>query len=337
MVGFGLPFKQPQITHRNLPEAATGPPFFYYENVALAPQGVWETISWFLYNIEPEFIDSKFFCAAARKRGYIHNLPIKNRFPLLPIPPKTIYEVFPSTKKGWPSWDTRTQLNCLQTGSASAKLTERIRFALAQSGDRPYETVIKWVNCECCKWNLLWIGLHKVAPLEPDEIETLLGFPRNHTRGISRKKEIQVCRKLLPSWFCSLRPFGLERYVSEWNYGIGTILGDWGCWNGSLSAWNSSEDCSFSWVIRDQQKCGKEVGGSRRVKWGTWSTFLMYNSLMVIVSSIWSTHIGGFDLVIGGSPCYNLAGSNRYHRDGLEGEHSPFSMIIFRSWTMSSV
>lgn len=31
---------------------------------------------------------------------------------------------------------------------------------------------------------------------------------------------------------------------------------------------------------------------------------------------------GGFDLVIGGSPCNNLAGSNRHHRDGLEGKES---------------
>lgn len=31
---------------------------------------------------------------------------------------------------------------------------------------------------------------------------------------------------------------------------------------------------------------------------------------------------GGFDLVVGGSPCNNLAGSNRVSRDGLEGEQS---------------
>lgn len=31
---------------------------------------------------------------------------------------------------------------------------------------------------------------------------------------------------------------------------------------------------------------------------------------------------GGFDLVIGGSPCNNLAGGNRRSRNGLEGEHS---------------
>lgn len=31
---------------------------------------------------------------------------------------------------------------------------------------------------------------------------------------------------------------------------------------------------------------------------------------------------GGFDLVIGGSPCNNLAGGNRVNRSGLEGEQS---------------
>lgn len=31
---------------------------------------------------------------------------------------------------------------------------------------------------------------------------------------------------------------------------------------------------------------------------------------------------GGFDLVIGGSPCNNLAGANRVSRNGLEGDQS---------------
>uniref|UniRef100_A0A0E0IX23 DNA (cytosine-5-)-methyltransferase n=1 Tax=Oryza nivara TaxID=4536 RepID=A0A0E0IX23_ORYNI len=39
---------------------------------------------------------------------------------------------------------------------------------------------------------------------------------------------------------------------------------------------------------------------------------------------------GGFDLVIGGSPCNNLAGSNRYHRDGLEGKHSALFYHYYR-------
>ena len=36
----------------------------------------------------------------------------------------------------------------------------------------------------------------------------------------------------------------------------------------------------------------------------------------------WITKFGGFDLIIGGSPCNNFTGSNRVHRNGLEGEHS---------------
>lgn len=39
---------------------------------------------------------------------------------------------------------------------------------------------------------------------------------------------------------------------------------------------------------------------------------------------------GGFDLVVGGSPCNNLAGSNRHHRDGLEGKESALFYDYFR-------
>lgn len=39
---------------------------------------------------------------------------------------------------------------------------------------------------------------------------------------------------------------------------------------------------------------------------------------------------GGFDLIIGGSPCNNLAGSNRVSRDGLEGKESALFYDYFR-------
>lgn len=39
---------------------------------------------------------------------------------------------------------------------------------------------------------------------------------------------------------------------------------------------------------------------------------------------------GGFDLIVGGSPCNNLAGSNRHHRDGLEGKESSLFYDYFR-------
>ncbi|KAI3779391.1 hypothetical protein L2E82_09107 [Cichorium intybus] len=48
----------------------------------------------------------------------------------------------------------------------------------------------------------------------------------------------------------------------------------------------------------------------------------MKNVVSVEKSEEWIGCFGGFDLVIGGSPCNNLSGGNRWTRDGLEGEHS---------------
>lgn len=186
MTGFGVPSETWNIVHRTLPEAALGPPYFYYENVAMTPRGVWSTISRFLYDIVPEFVDSKYFCAAARKRGYIHNLPIHNRFQILPPPPLKIHKTFPHTKKWWPSWDARDQLNCLLTCVGSAKLTERIRNKLEESAGEPPVHVKKYIMEQCKRWNLIWVGKNNAATIEPEEIEILMGFPVNHTRGVNR-------------------------------------------------------------------------------------------------------------------------------------------------------
>ncbi|KAE8673199.1 DNA (Cytosine-5)-methyltransferase DRM1/2 isoform 2 [Hibiscus syriacus] len=45
MIGFGVLTIPDQITQRTLPEDAIGPPYFYYENVALSPVGVWTKMS----------------------------------------------------------------------------------------------------------------------------------------------------------------------------------------------------------------------------------------------------------------------------------------------------
>ncbi|KAE8693298.1 DNA (Cytosine-5)-methyltransferase DRM1/2 isoform 2 [Hibiscus syriacus] len=186
-IGFGVPIEPDQITQRTFPEDTIGTSYIYYENVVLAPVGVWTEISWYLYDVEPKFVDSKYSCAAARKRGYIHNLPIENIFPLIPLPPRTIHDALPLIKIWWPSWDPRTKLNYLQTCTGSAKLIERIRKALEAYDDEPPLSVQKYVLDECRKWNLVWVGRSKVVPLEPDEVEMLLGFPKNHTRGGSAR------------------------------------------------------------------------------------------------------------------------------------------------------
>ncbi|KAM0939272.1 putative DNA (cytosine-5-)-methyltransferase [Dioscorea sansibarensis] len=331
MIGFSLPNQKMKPANRILPEAAIGPPYFYYENVALAPKGVWETISRFLYDIEPEFVDSKFFCAANRKRGYIHNLPIQNRFPLLPLPPRTVQEALPMTKKWWPSWDPRTQLNCLQTCIASAKLTERIRTALANSEDPPPERVQRFVMNECKKWNLVWVGLHKVAPLEPDEMEMLLGFPRDHTRGggISRTERY---RSLGNSFQVDTVAYHLSVLKDMFPNGINLLS--------LFSGIGGAEVALHRLGIHLRNVVSVELSEiNRNILRGWWEQTNQTGTLIDIadVQQLNGDRLeqminmfGGFDLVIGGSPCNNLAGSNRYSRDGLEGKESALFYDYFR-------
>ncbi|CAL4897640.1 unnamed protein product [Urochloa decumbens] len=319
MVGFGLPNGSTPV-NRSVPGQAIGPPYFYYENVALAPKGVWKTISRFLYDIQPEFVDSKFFCAAARKRGYIHNLPLVNRSALRPIPPKTIFEAFPRTKKWWPSWDPRRQFNCLQTCVASAKLLERIRTALTNSSDPPPQRVQKYVLQECRKWNLAWVGLNKVAPLEPDEMEFLLGFPKDHTRGVIRTERY---RSLGNSFQVDTVAYHLSVLKDMFPHGMNVLS--------LFSGIGGAEVALHRLGIRMNNVISVEISEVNRTILRSWwdqtqrGTLIEINDVQSLTSErieFYMRKIGGFDLVIGGSPCNNLAGSNRHHRDGLEGEHS---------------
>ncbi|CAN1188076.1 DNA (cytosine-5)-methyltransferase DRM2 [Linum perenne] len=325
MIGYGTPTDTPHITTRKLPESAIGPPYFYYENVALAPKGVWQTISRCLYDIEPEFVDSKFFCAAARKRGYVHNLPIEGRYPIIPLPPQTIHDALPLTRRNWPKWDTRDKLNCLQTATASAKLTERIRKAVEiyDEDSPPPLAVRKYVMDECRKWNLVWVGKNKVAPLEPDEVEMLLGFPRNHTRGggISRTDRykslgnsfqvdtvayhLSVLKKLFPEGLNMLSLFSGIGGAEVALHRLGVRL-------------KNVVSVEISEVNRGIVKCWWDQTNQK----GTLIEIANVQDVTAEKLEHLMSLVGGFDLVVGGSPCNNLAGSNRHHRDGLEGKES---------------
>ncbi|KAE8666632.1 DNA (Cytosine-5)-methyltransferase DRM1/2 isoform 2 [Hibiscus syriacus] len=111
MIGFEVLTEPDQITQRTLPEDAIGSPYFYFENVALAPVG-------------------------------------------------------------------------------SAKLTEMIRKTFETYDDEPSSSGQKYVLDECQKWNLVWVGRNKVNPLEPDKVEILLGFHKNHTQGRGSAKDM---------------------------------------------------------------------------------------------------------------------------------------------------
>ncbi|XP_043715506.1 DNA (cytosine-5)-methyltransferase DRM2-like [Telopea speciosissima] len=331
MIGFGVPNTQMTVFNRKISSEVIGPPYFYFENVALTPKGVWDTISRFLYDIKPEFVDSMHFCAAARKRGYIHNLPIQNRFPLQPIPPLTIQETFPLSKKWWPPWDKRTKLNCLNTCTASAKLTERIKKALENWDGEPHPKTQKYVLYECKKWNLVWVGKNKAAPLEPEEIEMLMGYPKHHTRGggTSRTERfkclgnafqvdtvafhLSVLKKMFPNGISVLSLFsgigGAEVALHRLGIPLKNVV--------SVEISEVSRNILHSWWEQTNQKGNLiHVGDVQK---------LTLDRLEELIKSL-----GGFDLIIGGSPCNNLTGSNRVSRDGLKGEHSILFYEYFR-------
>ncbi|PON98980.1 DNA methylase, C-5 cytosine-specific, active site [Trema orientale] len=332
MIGYGVPDNPWRKLERKLPDSANAPPYFYYENVALAPKGVWGTISRFLYDVEPEFVDSVYFSAAARKRGYVHNLPITNRFSLLPAPPLTIQDAFPLLRKWWPKWDERTKLNCVLTKPASAKLTEKIRTHLeAYGGDEPPLFVKKYILEQCRKWNLVWVGKNRVAPLDPDEIELLLGFPKGHSRGggtsVSSRYtavgnsfqvdtvayHLSVLKRLFPNGMNVLSLFsgigGAEVALHRLGIGLKNVV--------SVEICEVNRNIMRSWWEQTNQQGSlveaadvEQVTGERIEQWiGVF---------------------GGFDLVIGGSPCSNLSGSNRVSRNGLEGDQSSLFFHYYR-------
>ncbi|KAG2245317.1 hypothetical protein Bca4012_024198 [Brassica carinata] len=323
MIGFGVPNESVFITHRSLPALARAPPYFYYENVALAPTGVWETISRHLYDVAPEFVDSKYICAAARKRGYVHNLPISNRYQIQPAPKLTIQEALPVTRKWWPTWDTRTKLNCILTVHASAQLTKRIRLALEAHTGEPSEATKRFVIEQCKKWNLVWVGKNKAAPLDGDEIESLLGFPRNHTRGggITTTERL---KSLGNSFQVDTVAYHLSVLKPLFPDGINVLSLFTGIGGGEVALhrlqipMKTVVSVEISEVNRNILRDFWEQTNQR----GVLIEFADVQDLTKDKIVELMKRFGGFDLVIGGSPCNNLAGGNRVSRSGLEGEQS---------------
>ncbi|KAK1361887.1 SAM-dependent MTase DRM-type domain-containing protein [Heracleum sosnowskyi] len=294
-------------------------------------ESVWENMSRFLYEIEPEFVDSMHFSAAARKRGYIHNLPIDERFQILPIPPSTIQEALPLTNKWWPKWDLRTKLNCILIRHGSAEDTKKIREELDKSGPDPPEHVRKNVLEQCRRYNFVWVGKNKVAPLDPDEIEVIMGYSKYHTRGggISTTARYQclgnsfqvdtvayhlsVLKKLFPNGINVLSLFsgigGAEVALHRLGIPLKFVV--------SVESSETCRNILQSWWEQSNQQ-GKliHIYDVRDVTLGKLKELMDMSH--------------GFDLVIGGSPCNNLAGRNRYTRDGLYGDQSSLFFDYFR-------
>ncbi|WZZ06520.1 hypothetical protein YC2023_092441 [Brassica napus] len=233
--------------------------------------------------------------------------------------PVPIPKEFPLTKKWWPAWDKRTKLNCVLTCIASAQLTNKIRKRLEKHERDP--AVQKDVVDQCKKWNLVWVGKNKAAPLEPYEMERLLGFPNNHTRGISRKDRY---KSLGNSFQVDTVAYHLSVLKPLYPKGINVLSLFTGIGGGEVALHRLQipmklvVSVEISEVNRNIFRSFWEQTNQR----GDLIEFRDVEELDDHKIEGLMDQYGGFDLVIGGSPCNNLAGANRVSRTGLEGDQS---------------
>eukprot|EP00249_Psilotum_nudum_P018677 c26913_g1_i1 orf=1531-3261(+) len=323
MKGFGIPGSPLLKRPTQLDSLMLGPPYFYFENVATMPKSQWDTIKRHFNGVDPEFVDSKYFSASMRPRGYVHNLPIEGRKQILPTPPMTIDQALPQTVRYWPIWDTRCKLNCINTRRATASLCNEIRNRIAKHEGKSLPLhEQKFILYECKRWNLVWVGPAQVAPLEPHEIEFLLGFDKDHTRGSSTATEryiglgnsfqintvayhLSVLKPLYPQGMNVLSLFsgigGAEVTLDKLGIFLKNVV--------IVEIDPKARNVITSWWKKTKQK-GQLISKDDVRK-------LTHDVLAKL-----SHQVGGFDLIIGGSPCNNVSGNNRVTRVGLEGKDS---------------
>jgi site-specific DNA-cytosine methylase len=199
-------------------------------------------------------------------------------------------------------------------------LAERILSTLANGESPTAERDQKYVLEQCLKWNLVWVGKNKVAPLEPHEMELLLGYPKDHTRGISKTER---CRSLGNSFQVDTIAYHLSVLKDIFPQGLNVLS--------LFSGIGGAEVTLHRLGIRMKTVVSVEISEVNRTvlrRWweqtqkGKLIEVADIQSLTTVTIEYYIRTIGGFNLVIGGSPCTNLAGSNNHHPDGLDGEHS---------------
>ncbi|KAG0611271.1 hypothetical protein M758_7G128100 [Ceratodon purpureus] len=332
-VGFGLPGFP--VQPRYLDEDVKGAPFFYFENVASMPNDEWERIRRHLFDIEPEFVDSLHFSACRRPRGYIHNLPIEGRRKILADPPMTIQELLPHTRDFWPTWDPRTKLNCITTRMGSEFLIKKLQIGdgtSLQTAD-PSPDQQREILHLCRHWNLVWTAPNIPTPIDEIEIEAMLGFDSGHSRNIlsnrSRYKALgnsfsvftvafhfSVLKPLYPRGIKVLSLFsgigGAEVALHKMGIKLLVVV--------SVEIDDGTRRCLEAWwaaskqtgVLNQNYHNIKDLGRAQ-------------------ISELVNVY-GGFDLIVGGTPCNNLSGSNHVTRVGLDGKQSTvffeFSRVV---------
>ncbi|KAG9459874.1 hypothetical protein H6P81_004382 [Aristolochia fimbriata] len=280
-------------------------PYFLYGNVVDIPKQTWAKISQFLYHIEPEFVKTQLFSALKRTEGYIHNLPCGNRFHILPRPAMTIEDMFPHTKKWWPSWDTRKQLSCVRFENMGVDRTcDRIRKILADSQGVPSKEQQREILHQCEANNLIWVGFYEVAPIQPDQVEKILGYQVGHTQvgACGSKERVRVLRNSFQTDTLGYHLSSLKNIFSDGLRVLSVFSGS----GGAEVALHRLGIQLKVVVCVESSKLNQEI----LRKW--WSESRQTGEL-VMVKDVEALRVkmmdkliarfGGFDLIICGSPC----------------------------------
>ncbi|XP_074294144.1 DNA (cytosine-5)-methyltransferase DRM2-like [Silene latifolia] len=181
---------------------------------------------------------------------------------------------------------------------------------------------------QCKKWNLVRVGKHKVAILEPNDVE-MLGFPQDHTRGVGWTERYKA---LGNSFQIDTVAYHLSVLKPIYPRGM-TVLS-------LFSGIGGAEVALHRLGIPLKAVVSVEISEISRKIFQDWWDQTEQRGQLIHLDDVqkvdnrmirrWITEFGGFDLVIGGSPCNNLAGGNRRTRDGLLGEHSSLFFQYFR-------
>jgi site-specific DNA-cytosine methylase len=288
-----------------------GPPFFYFENVVTS-RSAWSTIQRHFQGVDPEFVDSKYFSCAKRERGYVHNLPIEGRELIIPEPPLTLKDAFPEANPYWPVWDTRKKLECIDKKRAPEKICREIREKIEQYRGVGMPLLEQQEIISSCKeYNLIWVGPGEVANLEPNEMEMVLGFDHDHTRGsFTMRERLEALENAFQVNTVAYHLSPLKRMFPN---GIRVLSLFAGVGGAEVALHKIGIFLRHVVCVEIKEKCRNvvEIWWKKTNQRGN-ITFindvqdLTYDAISQIFEDM-----GGFDLVIGSNPCADPSGEQR--------------------------
>ncbi|RWW84484.1 hypothetical protein BHE74_00006906 [Ensete ventricosum] len=168
------------------------------------------------------------------------------------------------------------------TNTASTRLTYEIGIELQEFEDPPPLRMQQYVIGECRRWNLIWVGRHSVDTVTY-HLLILKGMFSDGMTVLSLFSRIGGAEVALHRLGIRLKMV-VSLEISEPNRKI-------------LKCWWDQTNQTGALLQPDVRQFDRQ-------------------GLEQLI-----TELGGFDLVIGLSPCNNLAGSNRHRREVLQGNH----------------